>query len=71
MGPTLAPISSSLAGLQLAQARLGGDAARIASDPANLDAIVDVGVQRNAFDANLVTLRAEDEDEGRLVDLLA
>jgi hypothetical protein len=71
MGLGVAPMSSSLAGLQRAQGRLGADAARIANDPTDLDAIVDVSVQRNAFDANAVALRAADETESRLVDLLA
>jgi hypothetical protein len=63
--------STSLAGLQLAQSRLGDDAERIASDPTDVSSIVDLSVEKAAFAANATVLRVEDETEQHLIDVLA
>jgi hypothetical protein len=71
MGSRIDATAASLGGLQLAQARLAGDAQRIARDPGDIDALVDLSVQRAATGANVAALRATSATEGALVDLLA
>jgi hypothetical protein len=72
ISPTPPPAAqSALAGLQQAQRGLDEDAAVVAADGPDVDALVDSGVRRSSAAANVAVLRAADEVSRSLLDCLA
>jgi hypothetical protein len=63
--------SAALAGMQRAQAGLARDATKIASSGPDVDAMIDLNLQRLTFDANAHALHAADRSTGSLIDVLA
>ena len=61
----------ALEGLNKARTRMAEDAQTIAEDPWDIDAIVDLQLQKHAFAANAVVLRTIDETHRTLLDALA
>ena len=63
-------VTSALAGMQQAQARMADDADRISKDPSDVEAIADVQTQPYAYAADATVLRSYDNAQLSLLNML-